>query len=145
MEDYERTLRSNFLALDVKSYSESVFRTLIPSLIETGSTLPRAILAYQFSILNLIAKRSPSTVCPIVIDSPNQQAQDADSLKKILEFIPKHQPQGVQLILGLENDMGVQFGGKKITLTDKYSLLQADQYEDAHKEVYGLLKASLPQ
>jgi hypothetical protein len=41
--------------------------------------------------------------------------------------------------------MGVQFGGKKITLTDKYSLLQADQYEDAHKEVYGLLKASLPQ
>ncbi len=145
MEQYERGLRSYFISLDVKSFSEDVFKTLAPSLIETGSTLPRAILGYQFAILDLIAKRSPSTVCPIVIDSPNQQAQDAVSLNKILTFISQQQPKGTQLVLGLENDMGIQFGGKTIKLDAKYSLLKQDQYEAVHNEIYGLLKQSLKQ
>jgi hypothetical protein len=143
MEEYERSLRNNFIALDVQSYSQSVFKTLTPSLIETGSTLPRALLAYQFSILDLIVKRSPATVCPIVIDSPNQQAQDKESLTKILKFISENQPAGTQLILGLENDMGLNFGGKTIVPTNKYALLEARQYDEVHAEVFGLLKKSL--
>lgn len=144
MEEYERSLRENFISLDVLSFSEVVFKSLTPHLIEIGSTLPRALLAYQFTILDLISKRSPATVCPIVIDSPNQQAQDKDSLTRILKFISEHQPHGTQLILGLENDMGLTLGGKLIsTPSYKYRLLEDDQYQSVHDEIFGLLKNSL--
>lgn len=141
---YSRYLRKNFLSLDVKAYSEGVFQTLTPSLFETGSTLPRALLAYQFAILLLISEHSPATVCPIVIDSPNQQGQDKEHLPQILKFIAENQPAGTQLILGIENDPGVEFGGKTInTPSEKYALLQSDQYDSVHAEIFGVLKASL--
>jgi hypothetical protein len=143
MDEYERVLRRNFVDLAVQSYSQQVFKTLTPSLHETGSTLPRALLGYQFSILELVAKRSPSTVCPIVIDSPNQQAQDKDSLTRILTFISSHQPENTQLILGLENDMGLELGGRLIRTENKFRLLDQDEYPSIHEEIFGLLKASL--
>jgi hypothetical protein len=106
--------------------------------------LPRALLAYQFAILSLIFENSPATVCPIVIDAPNQQGQDGEHLPQILKFISENQPADAQLILGIENDLGIQFGGKQInTPSEKYSLLQATQYDSVHAEVYGLLKRSL--
>jgi hypothetical protein len=46
--EYGNILRRNFAALDVNTYSQTVFQTLNPSLVETGSTLPRALLGYQF-------------------------------------------------------------------------------------------------
>jgi hypothetical protein len=103
---YEVLLRKNFLALDVDAYSQAVFRTLAPSQIETGSTLPRALFAYQFAIFELITEYSPATLCPFVIDSPNQQGQDKEHLPQILRFIADNQPPGSQLILGIENDTG---------------------------------------
>jgi hypothetical protein len=79
-----------------------------------------------------------------VIDSPNQQAQDQESLTRILTFISENQPDGTQLILGLENDMGLEFGGKKIiTPTVKHHLLQEEQYASVHQEIFNLLKNSL--
>jgi hypothetical protein len=144
LDDYARYLRRNFLALDVKAYSDGVFQTLTPSLFETGSTLPRALLAYQFAILLLVSEHTPATVCPIVIDSPNQQGQDKVHLPQILRFIADSQPADTQLILGIENDTGVKFGGKLIEMPlEKYSLLQRDQYDSVHAEVFGLLKSSL--
>jgi hypothetical protein len=144
LQSYSDRLRKNFFELDVRVYTQAVFQTLTPSIFETGSTLPRALLAYQFAILSLIFENSPATVCPIVIDAPNQQGQDGEHLPQILKFISENQPADAQLILGIENDLGIQFGGKQInTPSEKYSLLQATQYDSVHAEVYGLLKRSL--
>lgn len=142
--EYGGVLRKNFAALDVNTYSQAVYQTLSPSLIETGSMLPRALLGYQFAIISLLTKYSPTTVCPIVVDSPNQQGQDAEHLPQILKFINENQPDNTQLILGLENDTGIDFGGKRInTPIAKRSLLQSDQYVSVRDELYGLLKSSL--
>ena len=48
---------------------------------ETGSALPRALLAYYFTFLKIMNIYSTSTFCPIIIDSPNQQEQDKDKNK----------------------------------------------------------------
>jgi hypothetical protein len=144
LSSYSETLRRNFVAVDVQAYTQSVFQTLIPSIFETGSTLPRALLAYQFSILDLIFRHSPATVCPIVIDSPNQQGQDGKHLPQILRFIADNQPKDTQLILGLESDMGVEFGGKRIeTPVEQHSLLQNGQFDEVHQEIFSLLKRSI--
>jgi hypothetical protein len=143
-DEYEVLLRSNFAALDVSVFSQGVFQALNPTIIETGSTLPRSLLGYQFAIFTLISKYSPSTVCPLVIDSPNQQGQDGQHLPEILKFIAAHQPADSQLILGLETTLDIDFGGKTInTPTEKRSLLQKDQYEDVRSKFAALMKAAL--
>jgi hypothetical protein len=110
---------------------------------ETGSDTPRALLAYYFSILHLISEYSSSVFCPVVIDSPNQQDQDIDNLKKMLTFIRDKRPADSQLILGLVDDCGIDFGGDVIELTDKYSLLRKDGYEEVAMEVRELVEKSL--
>lgn len=141
---YATYLRRNFLELDVKAYAQNVFQSLNPSIFETGSTLPRSLLAYQFAVLQVIALNTPATVCPIVIDSPNQQGQDKEHLPQILSFIAKNQPENTQLILGIETDLGIEFGGKLITTpAEKQSLLVSDQYQACHDEYFSLLKLSL--
>jgi hypothetical protein len=48
------------------------------------------------------------------------------------------------MILGLENDMGLTFGGKLIAIPNtKYHLLLQEQYTSVHEEIFGLLKNSL--
>lgn len=47
LDEYGRLLRRNFLSLGVSSFVDTVFETLTPNLLEIGSTLPRALLAYD--------------------------------------------------------------------------------------------------
>ena len=63
-----------------------------------------------------------------MIDAPNQQEQDKNNLKKMLEFIVANRPKGRQLILGLVEDADIEFGGKVIVFDRKYSVLNEDDY-----------------
>jgi len=141
--EYRKVLRQNFKDLDIQSYGDGLFRSLNPSLIETGSALPRALLGYQMALLSIICKRSPATVFPIVIDSPNQQAQTDPNLNRILQFLINTQPSGSQMILGLEKDLGLDLGGKMIYTEEKHSLLRSSDFEEVRTIVYGLLKSSI--
>jgi hypothetical protein len=107
---------------------------------ETGSDLPRALLAYYYSILALMKRNSTSAFCPIVIDSPNQQDQDLANLKKMLTFIRDKRPEGSQVVLGLVDDCDVEFEGSIIELNDKYRLLQEKDYPSISADVHDLLE-----
>jgi hypothetical protein len=80
-------------------------------------------------------KYSSSTYFPLVVDSPNQQDQDIEHIDKIMNFIQGNQPDDSQLILGLAETYGVDFKCKTITLTEKYSLLQKNEYDDVYDEI----------
>jgi hypothetical protein len=140
--EYRELLRRNLNELEVNPLSADAYDAIAPQIRETGSTLPRALLAYYFAILELASKRSPATVCPIVIDSPNQQAQDDHSLAVMLKFIAERQPTGTQLILSVEKTMDVDLGGKLIELNDKYHLLSQAEYARVKAEISELLKAA---
>jgi hypothetical protein len=79
----------------------------------------------------------------MIIDSPNQQAQDDHSLSVMLRFIVERQPTGTQLILATEKTMDIELGGKLIEIDDKYHLLNVEDYEIAKEEVVRLIKASI--
>jgi hypothetical protein len=141
--EYALLLRRNLDGLAVLPLSGDIYDTLAPYIRETGSSLPRALLAYYFTIFQLASSRSPATVCPFVIDSPNQQAQDDKSLEIMLKFIANHQPEETQMILAIEKTMGVELHGEVIELNDKYNLLQIDEYESARAEFTNLTRKSL--
>lgn len=117
------------------SLSEDDYKDLTKDIKNTGSALPRSLTSYYFSILDVIKKYGSSTFCPIIIDSPNQQAQDFENVPKILNFIKTYQPDNSQLILGLEEDYGIDFECDIIKLDSKHSLLQKNEYDEVYDEV----------
>ncbi len=101
----------------------------------TGSSLPRAILAYQYAIIHTAKEKGDGKLFPIVVDSPNQQAQDKENLERILKFILNRTPTDQQLILTVEEDPGLTINGNKVTLEKPFGLLSSDLYEPIRAEL----------
>ena len=143
IEDHFTSLMNRFLwALDVVPARENARRRVHTAVSESGSILPRALLAYYYSFLHTIAEYGTSTFCPVVIDSPKQQDQDDLNWPRMLDFMQSHQPAGSQVILALVDDAGANMGGETICLTEKYRLLQNDQFESVSEELRPFLDAT---
>lgn len=137
MDFYTKTLKSFLKKLDVHSLSESDFKLITTKIEskETGSSRPRALIAYYFTFFYLMQKFSSSTFCPLIVDSPNQQDQDIEHIDKIMKFINQNQPIGSQLILGLAETYGEDFNCDIIELTEKYQLLNIQDFESVYEEL----------
>ncbi|MDP3466690.1 MAG: hypothetical protein Q8S11_00045 [Daejeonella sp.] len=136
--DFYTSRMSSFLKkLDIHSLITDDYKALTTKIEskETGSSRPRALIAYYFTFFHLMKKYSSSTYCPIIIDSPNQQDQDVEHIDKIMSFINHNQPSNSQMILGLAETYGEDFNCKVIELKEKYSLLQKSEYEDVADEM----------
>jgi len=129
--------------LNVTEGRSEMARNVAPTIAQTGSALPRALLAYYFAFLHVMRRSPSATMCPIVVDSPNQQAQDAQNLAVMYSFLARHQPSGTQLVLGVEDVLGVVFAGERIRLLDSNGVLDSEQYEDVQHEIRPLLSRSL--
>jgi hypothetical protein len=135
-------MRSNLFTLEVHGVDTKSLH-VHSRITETGSDLPRATLAYYFSILEMMQNFTDTTICPLVIDSPNQQDQDPKNLPTILKFIRDKRPTDTQLVLGLVDDCNVDFGGKIEVLKSKRRLLLDDDYNEHAMEVRDLIRKSL--
>ena len=136
-------MKRYLFALAVDGLSEADYSDFTAKIHDPGSDQPRAVLAYTFSILQLMQKRASSAYCPIIIDSPIQQEQDADNHQRILEFIKNNQPEASQLILGVVDTKNVDFGGDVITLNQKRHVLQEDEFAGAMDEMFPFIRAAL--
>lgn len=143
LDRYHNLMRSYLNDLRVFTLPERAYQQVWAHISETGSDLPRALLAYYFSILNLIEEFSTSTMCPIVIDSPNQQGQDQESIRAMLQFMRDRRPRGAQMILAVEEESGVSFEGSVVELSDKHSLLRTSEYDDVDAVITPLLTRAL--
>src|ERR1035437_2200497 len=135
MDYYHKFMKKYLFELDVKTLKEESYNKIDTRIPETGSALPRALIAYYFSIFQVMKKYSTSSYCPIIIDSPNQQAQDLGHVDKILKFISENQPEDTQLILGIEELYDVDFNCEVVELNDKSGLLQKDEYKSVNDEL----------
>lgn len=123
-EDRERSLainrtfadfiRRNLYELNVTGGQRATCKAVDSKIRSTGSDRPRTYLSYFFAILNVIRKYGSSTFCPIVIDAPRQQEQDATNHTAILQYIRNRTSEGGQLILALVDDCDIDFGGTVI-------------------------------
>lgn len=140
---YRELMHRNLRLLNVTSLDEATFRNIECSIKETGSDLPRAILAYVFSILHVIKKFGSSAFCPIVIDAPNQQEQDQVNHLKMLKFTRDNLPDDAQLVLSLVDDCGIDFGGTVMDMTVKNFALSEDEYKSVAEEIAPFSDANL--
>lgn len=108
-----------------------------PSL--SGSGGPRSVLAYYAAIWHTVQGSLGTYDVPVVIDSPNQQAQDDFNLPAVLSFIAEKLPSGLQLIVGLETPTSFSFD-RQVTLTEKYKMLIEKDWETTLALVTPLLE-----
>jgi hypothetical protein len=130
LDNYAATMGKHLRALNVTSLAEKHYSRIDCVLNETGSDRPRAILAYLFTILDLIWSSETALRCPIVLDSPNQQDQDAGNHLRMLEFIRDARPPESQLVIFAVDDCDIDFGGKRYVLEEKDFALSEKHYED---------------
>ncbi len=119
-------------ALDLTSLPDTSWERPDCRISETGSDLPRALLAYYFSILHTMREWSSSVFSTIVIDSPNQQGLDNINIRKVIKFILENKPAGSQLILGLEDLFGLEADAQVIELRHKNELLRPEEFHDVN-------------
>ena len=140
---YLSYMRLYLKELNVERLSEESYKRLDSKIKESGSDLPRALLAYYFTILQLVRRNASATLCPIVIDSPNQQDQDLTNLKRMLEFIRDNRPADSQLILAVVDRMGVEFEGSIVEVNTKNSVLEKTDYAKISKQLRPMIMAAL--
>lgn len=127
--------------LGVPDLREDVKKRPDTSISASGSALPRSLLAYQFAVLHTATEKGDAKHFPVVIDSPNQQGQDAAHLKQMLQFIVKRTPSDQQLILAVEDRPSeFNFDGQVVELTTPFGLLLPDQYVLACEELSDIVK-----
>ena len=126
--------------LGVEDLREDVKKKPDANITASGSALPRSLLAYQFAVLHTAKEKGDANLFPVVVDSPNQQGQDAEHLSQMMNFIVKRTPVGQQLILAVEESpAGLVFEGSTIELTTPFGLLDASQYETVSDELKSLV------
>ena len=106
----------------------------------SGSGGPRSLLAYYAAIWRTAHGSNATYDIPVVIDSPNQQAQDDINLPAVLEFIAKDLPDDIQLIVGLETSTQFPFD-YELHLERKYSVLIEEEWDITYGMVEPLLQA----
>ena len=115
-----------------------------------GSDLPRSLLAQYFAFLQTMAKFNRFVVCPMIIDSPQQQEQDPKNLDAIFQFILKNKLANQQLVIGTISVDSLSEGTIPtdtfhIELDEKYSVLQKDQYDAVLSEMGTLHEETLAE
>ena len=98
---------------------------------DTGSDQPRAVLAYHLALMKTVFQFSSALTAPMIIDSPNQQDQDATNVAAMIALIVSSRPDNGQTILGTVrlHDQKVD-DGEVIELVDELSALSSDQYPE---------------
>lgn len=104
-------------------------RDFVQIINRTGSETPRLVYMYQSALYlyNLYRARSPFNF--YVVDTPNQQAQDAENLGSIFKSLELFLSNDGQVIVGTERETGMeQKANKVIILTEKRRCLNNLNY-----------------
>ena len=122
-------MTSYLSALNVQRINLDSAVKIVRKVHDTGSDQPRAVLAYHLALMKTVFRFSSALSAPMIIDSPNQQDQDATNVAAMIALILSSRPDGGQTILGTVSlhDQMVE-DGKQIRLIDEFSVLSAADY-----------------
>lgn len=106
-------------------------RDFVQVINRTGSETPRLVYMYQSALYLYNLERAYSPFNFYVVDTPNQQGQDADNLQSIFESLELFLSNEGQVIVGTERETGIEKRASNvITLTEKRRCLTNAKYNE---------------
>lgn len=142
---YSSKLRLFCAELNIQAPPESMFKKLRPVVNDTGSELPRLILAYHYAILHTIFEFSTAVVAPIIFDTAQHQDQDPKNINAMIKFAFTQRPKNSQFIFGTVNLHDYPYSGKTILTETKKRLLFTTEYEAVTKEIEPFIEQLLKE
>lgn len=109
--------------------------------VNSGSRYARGLIAYYLALWRTIATEDSFPV-PIVIDSPNQGAQDREHLKSLLAALASAAPQGAQVILAHEENPESFSAQKIIPLHKDKRLLTSVGFKDVAPQLFSYVETA---
>lgn len=134
-DQYFAFMKSFISDLKVPNLSESTYKRIDCTISETGSDLPRALLAYYLAFIHTMRDSTTSSLCPLIIDTPVQQDQDAENAARMIDMCINGAPADTQVILGTVGLHGVKYDGYAIKTENKYRLLNKGDYEEVSTHI----------
>lgn len=148
--------RSKNIREDIESYCRTLadainlpktfikLRDFVQIINRTGSETPRLVYMYQSALYLYNLSRAHSPFNFYVVDTPNQQGQDADNLESIFKSLELFLSDDGQVIVGTERETGMeQKASNIITLTEKRRCLNNINYEKHLKLFEELQKSAI--
>lgn len=128
---YARQMTQFLRTLNVRKIDYDSAGKIAKKVKDTGSDQPRAVLAYYLAFMLTVFKYSSALTAPMIIDSPNQQDQDATNVAAMIALIFSTRPESGQTILGTVrlHDQKVE-DGEVVEFVDEHSVLSQASYDD---------------
>ncbi len=140
---YRKRMAEFLVRLRVTGLKPSGYSKIDCVIKETGSDLPRALLAYYYAFLHTMHSLSGRVDLPIVLDSPLQQDQDTDNAARVIDFALNGAPPGSQVILASVSLHEVSHSGLSIITNDENRLLDPSEFEPVASELKPLFAQML--
>lgn len=110
---------------------------------DSGSPGPRAVVAYYGALWSAMQNENGELPSPLVIDSPNQNAQDRKNLERVMALLAGKTPANAQVILCAEEESEAFAADMVISLEDERALLKSDLMPLVSAEVLPLVEVAL--
>ena len=148
--------RSKNIREDIESYCRTLadainlpktfiqLRDFVQIINRTGSETPRLVYMYQSALYLYNLSRAYSPFNFYVVDTPNQQGQDADNLESIFKSLELFLSDEGQVIVGTERETGMEEKANNvIKLTEKRRCLNNINYNKHLELLEELQKAAI--
>lgn len=141
-EYYQSRMKQFLNVLNVNVLEEDDYKS-VEKIIKNnalGSDLPRSLLAQYFALMHTMAEFNTFVMCPMVIDSPQQQEQDTSNLNRVFHFIferllPKQQLILATVSLSDVDQKIIPDSARMIELDEELSVLKSDEYDEVSSEL----------
>ncbi|ENK1244372.1 AAA family ATPase [Clostridium botulinum] len=143
MKEIKRDFREIFeKVLEQVKVSSSAIKLngFIQKIENTGSERPRIILSYHLALYLYNLERGENPFNWLVVDTPNQQGQDAKNLKNIDSLISLMLSEKGQVIIGTERETGHEDKASRVIKLTNYKRCLSSNTYDKHRELLSKLE-----
>jgi hypothetical protein len=112
---------------------------------DSGSVGPRAVVAYYAALWSAMQDPNGNLPSPLVIDSPNQNAQDRENLKRVMALLAGRTPRNAQVILCAEEENDAFNADRVVFLEDKRNLLKRDAMNSVANDLLPMIERAVAE
>lgn len=142
---FRETFKELLVVADVPEFSNVSTWKLSKRPTDSGSPGPRSVVAYYGALWTVMKNADSSLPSPIVIDSPNQNAQDRKHLERVMGMLASKTPTNAQVILCAEDPSDAFRPDKVIQLDRERALLESDKMDEVSARVLPLVERAVAE
>jgi hypothetical protein len=145
MKIFRDSFKELLAVADVPEFSNADTWKLNKRPTDSGSPGPRSVMAYYGALWTAMKSSDSNLPSPVVIDSPNQNAQDKKHLERVMGLLAGKTPANAQVILCAEDPSDAFKPDKVIQLERERALLEASSMNEVSGRVLPLVERAVAE